>query len=360
MNGKKIIMTGGGSAGHVTPNIALFPKLKELGYDIQYIGTENGIERKLIEDENIKYHIISSGKLRRYFDLKNFTDPFKVIKGVFDAKRILKQEKPDIVFSKGGFVSVPVVLGAFLNKIPIIIHESDITPGLANKIAMPYATKICVTFPEALNHVNKKKAVLTGSPIRRELLQGSKIKGKSIAGFVDDKPIVLIIGGSLGSRAINNLVREALDELLKSFNIINICGKGNIDDSLNNKAGYKQFEYVKEDLTNLLACSDLVIARAGANVIFELLALRKPNLLIPLSAKASRGDQILNAESFEKQGFSMVVQEEELNSKVLVEKLIELHNEKNKYITFMNKSEVKDSIDKIINLIESSKKHSGK
>lgn len=360
MNGKKIIMTGGGSAGHVTPNIALFPKLKELGYDIQYIGTENGIERKLIEDENIKYHIISSGKLRRYFDLKNFTDPFKVIKGVFDAKRILKQEKPDIVFSKGGFVSVPVVLGAFLNKIPIIIHESDITPGLANKIAMPYATKICVTFPEALNHVNKKKAVLTGSPIRRELLQGSKIKGKSIAGFVDDKPIVLIIGGSLGSRAINNLVREALDELLKSFNIINICGKGNVDDSLNNKAGYKQFEYVKEDLTNLLACSDLVIARAGANVIFELLALRKPNLLIPLSAKASRGDQILNAESFEKQGFSMVVQEEELNSKVLVEKLIELHNEKNKYITFMNKSEVKDSIDKIINLIESSKKHSGK
>lgn len=360
MNGKKIIMTGGGSAGHVTPNIALFPKLKELGYDIQYIGTENGIERKLIEDENIKYHIISSGKLRRYFDLKNFTDPFKVIKGVFDAKRILKQEKPDIVFSKGGFVSVPVVLGAFLNKIPIIIHESDITPGLANKIAMPYATKICVTFPEALNHVNKKKAVLTGSPIRRELLQGSKIKGKSIAGFVDDKPIVLIIGGSLGSRAINNLVREALDELLKSFNVINICGKGNVDDSLNNKAGYKQFEYVKEDLTNLLACADLVIARAGANVIFELLALRKPNLLIPLSAKASRGDQILNAESFEKQGFSMVVQEEELNSKVLVEKLIELHNEKNKYITFMNKSEVKDSIDKIINLIENSKKHSGK
>lgn len=360
MNGKKIIMTGGGSAGHVTPNIALFSKLKELGYDIQYIGTENGIERKLIEDENIKYHIISSGKLRRYFDLKNFTDPFKVIKGIFDAKRILKQEKPDIVFSKGGFVSVPVVLGAFLNKIPIIIHESDITPGLANKIAMPYATKICVTFPEALNHVNKKKAVLTGSPIRKELLQGSKIKGKSIAGFVDDKPIILIIGGSLGSRAINNLVREALDELLRSFNVINICGKGNVDESLNNKAGYKQFEYVKEDLTNLLACADLVIARAGANVIFELLALRKPNLLIPLSAKASRGDQILNAESFEKQGFSMVVQEEELSSKVLVEKLSELYNEKNKYVTFMNKSEVKDSIDKIINLIESSKKRSGK
>jgi UDP-N-acetylglucosamine--N-acetylmuramyl-(pentapeptide) pyrophosphoryl-undecaprenol N-acetylglucosamine transferase len=360
VNGKKIIMTGGGSAGHVTPNIALFPKLKELGYDIQYIGTENGIERKLIEDENIKYHIISSGKLRRYFDLKNFTDPFKVIKGIFDAKRILKQEKPDIVFSKGGFVSVPVVLGAFLNKIPIIIHESDITPGLANKIAMPYATKICVTFPEALNHVNKKKAVLTGSPIRKELLQGSKIKGKNISGFVDDKPIVLIIGGSLGSRAINNLVREALDELLKNFNVINICGKGNVDESLNNKTGYKQFEYVKEDLTNLLACADLVIARAGANVIFELLALRKPNLLIPLSAKASRGDQILNADSFEKQGFSMVVQEEELNSKVLVEKLIELYNEKNKYVTFMNKSEVKDSIDKIINLIESIKKRSGK
>lgn len=357
MNSKKIIMTGGGTAGHVTPNIALMPKLKELGYEIQYIGTENGIERKLIEDENIKYHIISSGKLRRYFDIKNFTDPFKVVKGVFDAKRILKEENPDIVFSKGGFVSVPVVLGAFLNKIPVIIHESDITPGLANKISMPYCTKICVTFPEALNHVNRKKAVFTGSPIRKELLEGSKIKGKDIAGFKDEKPIILIIGGSLGSRAINNVVREALDELLKMFNVIHVCGKGNLDSNLKSKNGYAQFDYVKDELPHLMAAADVVISRAGANVIFELLALKKPTLLIPLSAKASRGDQILNAESFEKQGFSMVLQEEDLNPITLEEKLKVLYNEKEKYLKFMNKSEVKNSIEKIIDLIEQIRKH---
>jgi UDP-N-acetylglucosamine--N-acetylmuramyl-(pentapeptide) pyrophosphoryl-undecaprenol N-acetylglucosamine transferase len=350
-------MTGGGTAGHVTPNIALMPRLKELGYEIQYIGTESGIEKKLIEEENIKYHIISSGKLRRYFDFKNFTDPFKVIKGVFDAKRILKNEKPDIVFSKGGFVSVPVVLGAFLNHIPVIIHESDITPGLANKISMPYCTKICVTFPEALNHVKKSKAVLTGSPIRRELLEGSKVKGKEICGFKNDKPIIFIIGGSLGSRVINNVVREALQELLKGFNVIHICGKGNLDSNLKDKEGYAQFDYVKDELTHLMAASDLVISRAGANVIFELLTLKKPNLLIPLSAKASRGDQILNAESFERQGYSMVLQEEDLNPVILQEKLRELYNDRDKYMKQMNKSEVKNSIEKIITLIEESKKH---
>lgn len=356
MNKKKIIMTGGGSAGHVTPNIALMPALKELGYEIQYIGTESGIERSIIQEENIKYHVISSGKLRRYFDIKNFTDPFKVIKGVFDAKKILKDEKPDIVFSKGGFVSVPVVLGAFLNKIPVIIHESDITPGLANKIAMPYATKICVTFPEALNHVNKKKAVLTGSPIRKELLEGSKIKGKNLCGFKDDKPVVFIMGGSLGARAINNMVRDGLKDLLKTFNIIHICGKGNIEEGLNNKSGYSQFEYVKDELPHLMAAADLVISRAGANSIFELLALKKPSLLIPLTAKASRGDQILNAESFDRQGFSMVADEEQLNSNILIDKVNELYKDRDKYIGYMAKSQTKDSINKIITLIEENRK----
>lgn len=356
MNKKKIIMTGGGSAGHVTPNIALMPALKELGYEIQYIGTESGIERSIIQEENIKYHIISSGKLRRYFDIKNFTDPFKVIKGVFDAKKILKEENPDIVFSKGGFVSVPVVLGAFLNKIPVIIHESDITPGLANKIAMPYATKICVTFPEALNHVDKKKSVLTGSPIRKELLEGSKIKGKSLCGFKDDKPVIFIMGGSLGARAINDMVRDGLKELLKTFNIIHICGKGNIEEALNNKSGYAQFEYVKDELPHLMAAADLVISRAGANSIFELLALKKPSLLIPLTAKASRGDQILNAESFDRQGFSMVADEEQLNSNILIDKVNELYKNKDKYIGYMAKSQTRDSINKIITLIEENRK----
>ncbi len=356
MSNKKIIMTGGGTAGHVTPNIALVPKLKELGYEIQYIGTEHGIERKLIEAEKIKYHSISSGKLRRYFDVKNFTDPFKVIKGVFEAKSIIKKEKPAIVFSKGGFVSVPVVLGAYFNKIPIIIHESDITPGLANKISMPYATKICVTFEEAMDHVNKKKAVLTGSPIRSELFKGSKTKAKEFCKFKDDKPVILVTGGSLGSRIINECVREALQDLLKTFNVIHLCGKGNLDKSFNVVEGYAQFDYIKEQLSDLMQLADIVVSRAGSNTIFELLALKKPNILIPLSAKASRGDQILNAQSFNKSGYSKVIEEENLNALTLLEAIDEVNRDKETYIKNMSKSKQRDSLGKIIDLIESCKR----
>lgn len=356
MSKKKIMMTGGGTAGHVTPNIALMPKLKELGYEIQYIGTEAGIERKLIEEEGITYHVISSGKFRRYFDVKNFTDPFKVVKGVFEAKKIIKNQKPDIVFSKGGFVSVPVVLGAFLNKVPIIIHESDMTPGLANKIAMPYATKICVTFKEALNNVNKNKGVLVGSPIRAELFQGSKIKGREICGFNNDKPVILVTGGSQGSKIINENVRQCLDELLKSFNVIHLCGASNLDKNLMNKKGYLQLEYAKEELSHLMAVADVIISRAGANTIFELLALRKPNILIPLSAKASRGDQILNANSFKKQGYSAVIEEENLNSSSLLSKVTEVHANRDSYINNMNNSEQRDSTKKIVELIEQYRK----
>ena len=247
---KRIVLTGGGTAGHVTPNIALMPSLKEAGYDIQYIGSYEGIERKLIEEMGIPYHGISSGKLRRYFDPKNFSDPFKVVKGYLEASRLLKKLKPDIIFSKGGFVTVPVVLAAKRRGIPAIIHESDMTPGLANKICIPCATKVCCNFPETLTHLPEQKAVLTGSPIRQELFQGSKEEGLSICGFTDEKPVLLIIGGSLGSVVINNAVREALDDLLAQFQIIHICGKDHLDPALEGKAGYKQFEYVKKELTH--------------------------------------------------------------------------------------------------------------
>lgn len=345
-------MTGGGSAGHVTPNLALIPKLSDLGYEIQYIGTEKGIERKIIEEEGIKYHIISSGKLRRYVDVKNLSDPFKVLKGVLQAARIIKREKPNIVFSKGGFVSVPVVIGAYLNRIPVIIHESDITPGLANKISTPFSTKVCVTFPESVKHIKGNKGVLTGTPIREELLKGSKLKGRQICGFDDKRPILMVIGGSLGSKVINDAVREKVDMLLKQYNIIHICGKGNIDNSLSSKNGYKQFEYVSEELPHLMAAADMFISRAGANVIFELLALKKPNILIPLSAKASRGDQILNARSFEKSGYSMILEEEKLTAELLIESIDRLFKEKDSYIHNMNNSSVKNGVDEIINLIK--------
>lgn len=356
MGKHKIIMTGGGSAGHVTPNLALIPKLKMLGYEIEYIGTKEGIERKIIEGENIKYHPISSGKLRRYFDLKNFSDPLKVIKGLFEAKKIIKTQKPDIVFSKGGFVSVPVVLAAYLSKVPVIAHECDITPGLANKLAVPYCTKVCVTFPEALNEIKNGKGVVTGNPIRHELFEGSKIKANEICGFKNKKPILMIIGGSLGSKVINEAIRTKLEKLIQEYNIIHICGSGNIDKSLEHREGYKQFEYVKDELPHLLAGADLVVSRAGANVIFELLALRKPNLLIPLSAKASRGDQILNARSFEKSGYSMVLQDEELTPENLEIKIKELYNDRYKYIKNMDCSNTEKSIDLIVELIEKYRK----
>ena len=356
MEKHKIIMTGGGSAGHVTPNLALVPKLKTLGYEIRYIGTSEGIERKIIEGENIKYYPISSGKLRRYFDMKNFSDPLKVIKGIFQAKKIMKIEKPDIVFSKGGFVSVPVVLAAYFSKVPVIAHECDITPGLANKLAAPYCTKVCLTFPEALNEIKNGKGVVTGNPIRAELFQGSKLKGKEICGFENEKPILLIIGGSLGSKVINEAIRTKLEKLLLQYNIIHICGEDNLDKLLQKKNGYAQFEYVKDELPDLMACADLVVSRAGANVIFELLALRKPNLLIPLSASVSRGDQILNAKSFEKSGYSMVVQDEELSPDYLEMKIGELYRDSSQYVKKMESNSTKNSIDLIVELIEKYRK----
>lgn len=349
---KRIVLTGGGTAGHVTPNIALLPGLKEAGYDIHYIGSYDGIEKKLIEEFDIPYYGISSGKLRRYFDIKNFTDPIKVLKGYREAAKLMKQLKPDVVFSKGGFVTVPVVMAAKRKKIPAIIHESDMTPGLANKLALSSASKVCCNFPETLNYLPKEKAVLTGSPIRQELLTGDRLKALEFCGFTANKPVVLVIGGSLGSVVVNDAVRDILPELLKDFQVIHLCGKDKTDPKLENTQGYVQFEYIKKELRDLFALADVVISRAGANAICELLALKKPNLLIPLSANASRGDQILNANSFEKQGFSMVLEEEALNGKTLNDAIHFLYENRQKYKKAMEESSQTDSIATILNLID--------
>ncbi len=353
---KRIILTGGGTAGHVTPNIALLPRLKELGYDIHYIGSYTGIEKELIEQLGIPYHGISSGKLRRYFSLENFTDPFRVIKGFGEASKLIKVLDPDIIFSKGGFVTVPVVIAGKRHRVPTIIHESDMTPGLANKICIPSATKVCCNFPETMEHLPKEKAVLTGSPIRQELLTGDKKAALAFCGLTPDKPVILVVGGSLGSVIVNNAVRALLPELLKNFHVIHLCGKGKVDTSLENTAGYVQFEYIQKELNDIFALADIVISRAGANAICELLALHKPNLLIPLSANASRGDQILNARSFERQGFSMVLEEEELTDHILLESIRKLYDSREQYIAAMQQSGQQDSIDTIINLIKQTSK----
>ncbi len=349
---KRIILTGGGTAGHVTPNIALIPKLQQLGYDIQYIGSYDGIEKKLIEELGIPYYGISSGKLRRYFDLKNFTDPFRVLKGFSQAKKLLRKLKPDIIFSKGGFVTVPVVQAAKQLHIPVIIHESDMTPGLANKLAIPAATKVCCNFPETIPYLPAGKAVVTGSPIREELRRGNRLAALKFCGFTADKPVLLIIGGSLGSVAVNNAIRSILPDLLKTFQVIHLCGKGNLDPALTGTAGYVQYEYIKQELADLFALADIVVSRAGANAICELLELRKPNLLIPLPAAASRGDQILNANSFQKQGFSEVLQEEEITSEVLLSKILTLYEDRQKYISAMEQSSSSNAVNTIIGLIQ--------
>ena len=347
----KIIMTGGGTAGHVTPNLALVPKLKENDFEIKYIGSNDGIEKEIITKNNIPFYGISSGKLRRYFSMHNFTDPFKFLKVVVQSLHILSKEKPDVIFSKGGFVAVPVVIAASIKRIPVVAHESDMTPGLANKLSAPFCDKLCVTFRESLKYIKEDKGILTGSPIREEILKGNKKEGLKICNFEGEKEVLLIMGGSLGSQLINNEIRKNLKKLLEDFDIIHICGKGNIDESLVKEKGYKQFEYVSEELPHLMKCADYIISRAGANSIFEFLALKKPTLLIPLSKKASRGDQILNSRSFEKEGYSLVIEEEELKGDALYNKILELKHKKDELVNNMNKGQSTNGVDSIVKIL---------
>lgn len=348
---KKIVFTGGGSAGHVTPNLALIARLKQLGWEMHYIGSRDGIEQDIISHEQIPFYPISSGKLRRYFDLKNLKDPFKVIKGVGQSYRLLRRIKPSAVFSKGGFVSVPVIVAAWLNRIPVIIHESDFTPGLANKISIPFASCVCVTFPETLRHIKGGRAVCTGLPIRDRMLEGKAQRGYALCDFHKQKPVLFVMGGSLGAQAINEAVRGALDELLERYQIIHICGKGNTVPELDKKRGYKQFEYVKDELPDLMAMAEVVVSRAGSTSIFEFLALQKPMLLIPLTRQASRGDQILNAESFRKIGYARVLFEEELTPQSLVSEVASTYEARDLTRAQMAASRHANGTDKIVELI---------
>lgn len=349
---KKIILTGGGTAGHVTPNIALIPALKEAGFEVSYVGSYDGIEKKLIEEIGIPYYGISSGKLRRYKSVKNLSDPFRVMNGYRQARGLINKLKPDIVFSKGGFVSVPISLAAGHKHVPVILHESDMTPGLANKLAMKSATKICCNFPETVEMLPSDKAILTGSPIRAELSTGNKIKGLDFCGFTADKPVILVVGGSTGALHVNEAIREILPKLLEKYQVAHLCGKDKTDPAFNDIKGYVQFEYVSDEMKDLLAMADIVVSRAGANAICELLALNKPNLLIPLSAAASRGDQILNADSFKRQGYSSVLTEENMTSETLLSAIEELYTNRDTYIQTMASSKQSDAIALIVKLIK--------
>jgi UDP-N-acetylglucosamine--N-acetylmuramyl-(pentapeptide) pyrophosphoryl-undecaprenol N-acetylglucosamine transferase len=349
---KTIVLTGGGTSGHVNPNIALIPKLKECGYNIHYIGSKSGIEKRLIEQENVPYHAIQAGKLRRYLDMKNLTDIFRIMGGFYQSLAVLGKIKPDVVFSKGGFVSCPVVWAAWIRRIPVIIHESDITPGLTNKLSAPFAKKICYTFPESKKHFGIDKACLTGLPVRSAITSGDRLNGYKLCGFSSTKPVLMVIGGSQGSENINRAVREALQELLEIFQICHICGQGNVNQEFEGIKGYRQFEYVNHELPDLFASCDIIVSRAGATTLFEILALKKPALLVPLSKNVSRGDQILNAESFQRRGYSEVLFEENLSKDVLIEKLFQLYRNRNQYTVAMQENSSQNAIDRVVQLIQ--------
>lgn len=353
MNEKSIILTGGGTAGHVSLNEAIIPSLLEAGYNVHYIGSHDGIEKELIGNAfpDLPYHSISSGKLRRYFSMKNFTDPFKVLAGIAQAFSIIKKVKPTVVFSKGGFVSVPVVIAAKMANIPVVVHESDVTPGLANKIALPFASHIFTVFKETVKHLPSDKATCTGSIIRQQLFEGQRERGLQLCGFTQDKKVLLIMGGSLGSVVINDAVRENLAKLLVDYQIIHLCGKGNKNSSLNNLEGYCQFDYVTDELSDLLYAADLIVSRAGSNSIFEFLALHKPMLLIPLSAAKSRGDQILNARLFKQQGFAHVLDEESMTKQAFYDAIEKLAHNADEMIDHMLEVEQPKTPAEMVSLI---------
>ncbi|GED66497.1 UDP-N-acetylglucosamine--N-acetylmuramyl-(pentapeptide) pyrophosphoryl-undecaprenol N-acetylglucosamine transferase 2 [Brevibacillus reuszeri] len=349
---KRIAFTGGGSAGHVTVNLALIPHFIRAGWEVVYIGSLTGIERELVSGlTGVQYVGISSGKLRRYFDWKNITDPLRVTKGVWQAYRFLRKWKPQVIFSKGGFVSVPVVLGGWLNRQPVVIHESDLTPGLANRLATPFASKICVTFPETIAHLPEEKGVHVGAVVREDLKQGNRDQGFTFCGFTKKKPVLLVMGGSLGARRINEAVRSNLPKLLETYQIVHICGKGQVDEQ-SKLAGYRQFEYVQDELADLIAMADLVISRAGSNAIFEFLAMQKPMLLIPLSKAASRGDQIVNARSFEKQGFCHVLEEEDLTNDAFTQAITSLRENCTAIATRMQQANEQDALRHVIAVLQ--------
>lgn len=351
---KRLLLTGGGSSGHVTPNLAIISAFQAKGWDLAYIGSARGIEKEIIGKTEIPYYPIATGKLRRYFSWQNFIDPFKIAWGAVQACYYCWRLKPSVVFSKGGFVSFPVVFAAWLNRIPVIAHESDYSPGLATRLSVPFAKTICVTFDDAIRFFkDKTKVTVTGTPLRQNLLDGNADKGRAFCGFDTDKKTILIYGGGLGARSINEAIRAQLPDLLASYNLIHLCGKGKADKRVQ-QAGYCQLEYVHDEMGDLLACADMVISRAGANSIYELIALKKPHILIPLSSQASRGDQLQNAAYFSKLGLSSVLQESELTPKSLADSIAQLADSIATYQAKLDAYDLPNSVERIQKLIEES------
>jgi len=349
---KRIVLTGGGTAGHVTPHLSLIPNLKESGYEIHYIGRGSGIEYDIVSSlEGVTFHPITGGKLRRYFSLQNFTDLFRVAYGTVQSIVWMRKIKPDVCFSKGGFVSIPVVIAARVCRVPTVCHESDFTPGLANRISVRFAQCVATTFPECAASLGGK-GVLTGTPLRSELFAGDRERGLKLGGFDGKKPVLLVTGGSQGAQAINQCLHKSLPRLLEHMNILHLCGSGNLNRDLLNVHGYTQIEFLQSEMPDAFAAADFVLSRAGANTLSELLALKKPMLLVPYPLSASRGDQIKNAESFARQGFAHVLRQEDLTPYTLVDSLMALLRQRETLQSAMEACPVLNGTDAVLQLIE--------
>lgn len=346
---KKIVFTGGGSAGHVTPNLSIIEKIKD-DFEVHYIGGKTGIEKDIINKYKfITYHPITTVKLERKITLKNLLIPFKLLKGVYDSKKIINSINPSIIFSKGGFVSVPVAISGKFKKVPIIAHESDYTMGLANKLIYKFCNIMCFTFEDTFNNY-KEKGLFTGTPLREKILKGNKIKILHKFKINENLPNLLIFGGSLGAKAINEVVFSSIDELSKNYNIFHIVGKNNINNKIDVQ-NYFQFEFV-DNIEDFFDLADLVVSRAGSNSIFELCAKNIPMLLIPLPLSSSRGDQILNANYLENKKLCITLPQEKLTSKTLINSLNVLYKNKNYYIQNLKNEPNFNGTAKIVELIK--------
>ena len=345
----KVVFTGGGSAGHVLPAVPVMRALRTRGAELAYIGSAGGAEADYLAGEEVAYYGVASGKLRRYFSWRNATDAFAVLRGLWQSHRLLGRLRPDVIFSKGGFVSFPVVLAGWLRRIPVLAHESDFSPGLANRLAMPFLSVLGTSFPMERPRRLRGELIHCGSPVRPELLAGDPARGRERAGASANVPLVLATGGSLGAEALNAVVCRAAPQLVEWCHLVHICGPGKARPL--DLPNYRAFEFVDEGWGDLLAAADAVVSRAGANALFELLTLGKPNLLVPLPRAASRGDQIENAAYAERAGYSWVIAEEDLDAVRLVEAVQGLLAERDQWTKRLRSFQAPPAVDLLADAI---------
>lgn len=347
-----VLLTGGGTAGHVTPNLALLPELRARGFRVEYMGDRRGIERKLAEEAGLRFHGIQTGKLRRYFSVDNFIDPFRIAIGILQAIGRILRLRPSVVFSKGGFVGVPVVVAAWLLRVPVVVHESDLTPGLANRLSFPFARRICLSFRETAELLPGRDTVYTGTPVRLALRKGDRARGCERFGLDPSRRILLVFGGSQGARAINEQLRAMLPQRPAELQVLHVCGAGNLDPSLADQEGYRQHEYLAEEFADAFACADVVLCRAGANSLAEIIAVRKPAVVVPLPTAASRGDQIDNARLFADKGYGIVLPQDELTPVSLLASVERALDQGAAIVRAMEAAEPQDPVRRIVGIIE--------